>query len=114
MHAFGFGRAFDAVLLCEAYLCRSKVTVEVRTEWEPMLCASGCIACCLTLIVLGCSKALLMFEDDPRFLAVDKDRDREELFEDYTLDLERKVRSIGWSMRKHVAFVLVANRWNAG
>lgn len=38
------------------------------------------------------SKALLMFEDDPRFLAVEKDREREELFEDYIVELERKVR----------------------
>jgi hypothetical protein len=33
-----------------------------------------------------------LFEDDPRFQAVDKDREREELFEDYLVDLERKVR----------------------
>lgn len=33
-----------------------------------------------------------MFEDDPRFLAVEKDREREELFEDYIVELERKVR----------------------
>lgn len=46
------------------------------------------------VMILGSSKALLMFEDDPRFLAVDKDREREELFEDYMVDLERKVRSL--------------------
>jgi hypothetical protein len=46
-----------------------------------------------------------MFEDDPRFLAVDKDREREELFEDYMVDLERKVRSFGSSTWKHLASV---------
>ena len=57
------------------------------------------------VMILGSSKALLMFEDDPRFLAVDKDREREELFEDYMVDLERKVRSFGSSMWKHLASV---------
>lgn len=33
-----------------------------------------------------------MFEDDPRFVAVEKEREREELFEDYLVDLDRKVR----------------------
>lgn len=32
-----------------------------------------------------------MFEEDPRFLGVEKDREREELFEDYLVDLDRKV-----------------------
>lgn len=45
--------------------------------------------------ILCSSKALLMFEDDPRFLAVEKDREREELFEDYMVDLERKVCAFG-------------------
>lgn len=46
---------------------------------------------CPMHMIRGSSKALLMFEDDPRFLAVEKDREREELFEDYMVDLERKV-----------------------
>ena len=55
------------------------------------------------VVILGSSKALLMFEDDPRFLAVEKDREREELFEDYMVDLERKVRSCGWNVRMELA-----------
>nr|PNR31101.1 hypothetical protein PHYPA_027417 [Physcomitrium patens] len=46
------------------------------------------------------SKALSMFEDDPRFLAVEKDREREELFEDYMIDLERKEREKAREERK--------------
>lgn len=46
-----------------------------------------------------------MFEDDPRFLAVEKDRERELLFEEYMVDLERKVlvRSCAWTMRMELA-----------
>ena len=51
-----------------------------------------------------------MFEDDPRFLGVEKEREREELFEDYMVDLERKVRWIGWIMRKPVALVEAGGR----
>jgi len=50
-------------------------------------------------ITLGSSKALLMFEDDPRFVAVEKDREREELFEDYMVDLERKVCALNLSRK---------------
>jgi pre-mRNA-processing factor 40 len=46
------------------------------------------------------SKALALFEDDPRFQAVDKDREREELFEDYLVDLERKEREKAREERK--------------
>jgi pre-mRNA-processing factor 40 len=37
------------------------------------------------------SKAIGTFQEDPRFLGVEKDREREELFEDYLVDLDRKV-----------------------
>lgn len=42
-------------------------------------------------LLLWSSKAIGMFEEDPRFLGVEKDREREELFEDYLVDLDRKV-----------------------
>ncbi|EFJ38578.1 hypothetical protein SELMODRAFT_402621 [Selaginella moellendorffii] len=38
------------------------------------------------------SKVVSLFESDPRFHAVDKEREREDLFDDYLLDLERKER----------------------
>lgn len=44
-----------------------------------------------------------MFEDDARFLAVEKDREREELFEDYMVDLERKVCALSSSMQNSSA-----------
>lgn len=40
-----------------------------------------------------------MFENDPRFLAVEKDREREELFEDYIVELERKVCTSSFSVK---------------
>ena len=45
------------------------------------------------LIKLGqsLSKATKMFEDDERFEAVERARDREDLFENYLLELEKKV-----------------------
>ncbi|KAL3696119.1 hypothetical protein R1sor_010195 [Riccia sorocarpa] len=46
------------------------------------------------------SKALTLFEGDPRFHAVDKDREREELYEDYLVDLERKEREKAREERK--------------
>lgn len=54
---------------------------------------------CSIYTILGSSKALLMFEDDPRFLAVEKDREREELFEDYIVELERKVCTSSFSVK---------------
>lgn len=38
------------------------------------------------------SKAVTMFENDERFKAVDRARDREDLFESYMVELERKVK----------------------
>jgi len=46
------------------------------------------------------SKAIGMFEEDPRFLGVEKDREREELFEDYLVDLDRKEREKAREERK--------------
>ncbi|KAL2612236.1 hypothetical protein R1flu_023928 [Riccia fluitans] len=46
------------------------------------------------------SKALTLFENDPRFQAVDKDGEREELYEDYLVDLERKEREKAREERK--------------
>lgn len=46
---------------------------------------------CSFVLFLWSSKAIGMFEEDPRFLGVEKDREREELFEDYLVDLDRKV-----------------------
>ncbi|CAL0323726.1 unnamed protein product [Lupinus luteus] len=40
------------------------------------------------------SKAISMFENDERFNAVDKQRDREDLFESYMVELERKEKEI--------------------
>ena len=37
------------------------------------------------------SKVVSILAEDPRFRAVEKDREREELFEDYIIDLEAKV-----------------------
>jgi hypothetical protein len=37
------------------------------------------------------SKAVSLFEIDQRFHAIERGREREELFEDYVLNLERKV-----------------------
>ncbi|CAN1274631.1 Pre-mRNA-processing protein 40A [Linum perenne] len=39
------------------------------------------------------SKALSLFENDERFKAVEKSRDREDLFDNYVVELERKVNS---------------------
>lgn len=39
------------------------------------------------------SKAVSAFEDDERFIAVERAKDREDLFEDYILELEKKVTS---------------------
>ncbi|KAK9166041.1 hypothetical protein Scep_001232 [Stephania cephalantha] len=39
------------------------------------------------------SKAISMFEDDERFKAVDRARDREDLFENYLLELQKKERA---------------------
>ncbi|KAF6136896.1 hypothetical protein GIB67_018935 [Kingdonia uniflora] len=39
------------------------------------------------------SKAITMFEDDERFKAVERARDREDLFENYAVELEKKERS---------------------
>lgn len=39
-----------------------------------------------------CSKAMELFQHDPRFLAVDGDKEREELYEDFMVDLVKKVR----------------------
>lgn len=38
------------------------------------------------------SKAASMFENDERFKAIERARDREDLFESYMVELERKVR----------------------
>ena len=38
-----------------------------------------------------CSKAILMFEDDERFKAVERPREREDLFESYLVELHKKV-----------------------
>lgn len=40
---------------------------------------------------LPTSKATAMFENDERFKAVERPRDREDLFESYIVELERKV-----------------------
>jgi hypothetical protein len=37
------------------------------------------------------SKAMSLFENDQRFKAVDRPRDREDLFDNYIVELERKV-----------------------
>lgn len=37
------------------------------------------------------SKAVTMFENDERFKAVERARDREDLYESYIVELERKV-----------------------
>ncbi|KAM7470535.1 hypothetical protein LguiA_008718 [Lonicera macranthoides] len=39
------------------------------------------------------SKAISVFEDDERFIAVERAKDREDLFEDYILELEKKERA---------------------
>ena len=40
------------------------------------------------------SKAISIFEDDERFIAVERAKDREDLFEDYISELEKKVTSL--------------------
>eukprot|EP00850_Spirogloea_muscicola_P004143 SM000017S02883 [mRNA] locus=s17:918328:927163:+ [translate_table: standard] len=47
------------------------------------------------------SKAQALFENDPRCQAVEKERDREELYEDYLVDLERKEKDRAREDRKH-------------
>jgi hypothetical protein len=47
----------------------------------------------LTLAFVLFSKAVSMFENDERFKAVERTRDREDLFESYMVELERKVRN---------------------
>lgn len=37
------------------------------------------------------SKAVTLFEDDERFSAVERPREREDLFETYRLELQKKV-----------------------
>jgi hypothetical protein len=45
----------------------------------------------LSVLFSLCSKAITMFEDDERFSAVDRPREREDLFENYLVDLQKKV-----------------------
>lgn len=50
------------------------------------------------------SKAMSLFENDERFKAVERPRDREDLFDNYIVELERKV-SIWlrfWGFRFHL------------
>lgn len=42
-------------------------------------------------VLFAISKAVTMFENDERFKAVERARDREDLFENYIVELERKV-----------------------
>jgi hypothetical protein len=42
-------------------------------------------------LVNHCSKAILMFEEDERFKAVERPREREDLFENYVVELHKKV-----------------------
>lgn len=51
--------------------------------WKYLRCSNGCI--CVI------SKAVTMFENDERFKAVERARDREDLYESYIVELERKV-----------------------
>lgn len=46
------------------------------------------------------SKFVALLGDDPRFLAIERDREREELFEDYALDLEAKEKERAREERK--------------
>eukprot|EP01018_Ginkgo_biloba_P017493 Gb_14217 [translate_table: standard] len=46
------------------------------------------------------SKAVALFDNDQRFHAVERGREREELFEDYLVDLERKERDRAREQRK--------------
>lgn len=46
------------------------------------------------------SKAASLFENDQRFHAIERGREREELFEDYVLNLEHKERERGRELRK--------------
>ena len=52
-------------------------------------------------IFLWDSKAVSMFENDERFKAVERSRDREDLFESYIVELERKVGIIYLFMHVH-------------
>jgi hypothetical protein len=47
-----------------------------------------------------CSKAVPMFENDPRFKALEDDREREDMFEDYLLDLDKKEKEAKKKERK--------------
>lgn len=62
-----------------------------------MACRGVCVAFTwpfdTVVVETANSKALTLFENDLRFQAVEKDREREELFEDYLVDLERKVKN---------------------
>lgn len=60
--------------------------------------------------ILWDSKAVSMFENDERFKAVERSRDREDLFESYIVELERKVGIIQLFMHVH-ALVLFSGKF---
>lgn len=57
------------------------------------------------------SKAVSMFENDERFKAVERARDREDLFESYIVELERKVKVIYLVIHVHAALVLFCEKF---
>lgn len=46
-----------------------------------------------------------MFENDERFHAVERPRDREDLFESYLVDLQKKVRACGFFWTKQLDII---------
>ena len=59
-----------------------------HTVASPAICPSARLPVCLC----ACRKASGLFEKDQRYVAVESEREREELFDDYIVDLGKKVR----------------------
>lgn len=57
------------------------------------------------------SKAVTMFEDDKRFKAVEQEADREDLFRNYSVDLQKKVHNSVYFFRmlRHLVIYILVN-----
>lgn len=61
-------------------------------------------------VLFAISKAVTMFENDERFKAVERARDREDLFENYIVELERKVTDCCFKLSHMSSRLLILNK----
>lgn len=60
------------------------------------------------------SKAIALFEDDERYKAVDRSSDREDLFESYLVDLQKKVSLTQRSLAVALYIIMLIPHCNSG